>query len=154
MVFENTLTKRTHLVLKVGEVKEDEPVYVRVHTQSVPGDVFSSIYNPSGKWLKKCMEFIQKKGKGVILYLRLEPDEKRLLTEIKTYAEINKNGGTFSFPDKIFEKEDRKDYGIGAQILSTIGAKKLILLTNHPRKYSSLKGYGIEIVKQIKIDDL
>ncbi len=154
IVFENMLTKRTHLVLKAGEIKENEPIYVRVHTQSVQGDVFSSLYNPSGKWLKKCMKFIQEKGKGVILYLRLEPDEKRLLTEIKTYAEISKNGGTFSFPDKMFEKEDRKDYGIGAQILSSLGAKKLILLTNHPRKYSSLKGYGIEIVKQIKIDDL
>jgi 3,4-dihydroxy 2-butanone 4-phosphate synthase/GTP cyclohydrolase II len=143
--FINHLDGREHLALVKGEIHPDEPVLVRVHTECVMGDVFGSLRTRSGEYLQASMKIIDQAGTGVILYLRTEDMDERLLKRIQSYADLDT--GTI---DKATAKNtfvsDRRDYGVGAQILRELGIRKINLLTNSQAKRVGLKGYGIEIV--------
>jgi 3,4-dihydroxy 2-butanone 4-phosphate synthase / GTP cyclohydrolase II len=148
IVFQSKLDNRTHLALVKGDIRGPEPVYLRVQTQSIPGDVFLSRLNPSGQYLHRCLQFIARKKRGVVLYLRLDLDGERLSHEIHACQRMAEDPN-YSYSDELFRKEDRKEYGIGAQILNSLGLREVILLTAHPRKLSALPGYGIEIIDQM-----
>ena len=152
-VFQNRLNHRQHLAMVMGDVGGGEPVHVRVHTESVPGDVFLSRHNPSGAYLRKCLQFIRDRGRGVLLYLRMGQDEPRLLQEIRA-CRIGADDPEFSYGNELYRQEDQKSYGIGAQILSSLGLERIILLTSHPRRFTALHGYGLEIVEQADVDQL
>ena len=152
-VFQNRLNHRQHLAMVMGDVRGSEPVHVRVHAESVPGDVFLSRHNPSGAYLRKCLQFIQARGRGVVLYLRVGQDEPRLLQEIRA-CRVGAHGPGYSYGAELYQQDDQKSYGIGAQILSSLGLDRIILLTSHPRRFTALHGYGLEIVEQADVDQL
>lgn len=148
--FVDKLDGREHLALVKGDISGEEPVLVRVHTECVMGDVFGSLRTRSGEYLQEAMRQIDKVGSGVILYLRFESMDERLVNRIKSYHLIDRGEPRTEDMVKVFKSDD-KDYGIGAQILRALGVRKIKLLTNNPSKRVGLKGYGLEIVESVSL---
>ncbi|MBI4456427.1 MAG: 3,4-dihydroxy-2-butanone-4-phosphate synthase [Acidobacteria bacterium] len=152
--FINELDQRTHLALICGDISdsENEPVLVRVQAQSTVSDVFHSLRGDSGEQLRKAMKLIGQSGRGVLVYLRQEGRGIGLINEIRSYAlqdEGKEAPGTNTTPEF---QPDFRDYGVGAQILNSLGLRQIRLLTNHPKKVVGLEGYGITIVEQVPLE--
>lgn len=140
--FYNQLDGREHLALVKGEIHPDEPTLVRVHSECTLGDVFGSLRSCSGDYLKASMRVISEAGKGVLVYLRNEDMDNRLIQRIQSYHQQDLGAPA---EDKVW-RGDQREYGVGAQILRALGVRKICLLSNSPKKRVGLKGYGLEIV--------
>ena len=152
-IFEDTIHRENHIALVKGEIKKEEPTIVRVHSQCLTGDIFGSSRCDCGDQLHRAMEIIEEAGKGVILYIiNQEGRGIGLVNKIKAYAMQDKGLDTVEANQKLGFKPDQRDYGIGAQILVSLGVNKLRLITNNPRKFIGLAGYGLEIVDRIPIE--
>ncbi|MCJ7565717.1 MAG: bifunctional 3,4-dihydroxy-2-butanone-4-phosphate synthase/GTP cyclohydrolase II [Candidatus Aminicenantes bacterium] len=152
-VFEDIIHHESHVALVKGEIREDEPVLVRAHSQCLTGDTFASSRCDCGEQLRAAMEMIEKEGKGVILYiLNHEGRGIGLTNKIKAYAIQDQGLDTVEANKRLGFKPDQRDYGIGAQILVSLGVKKLRLLSNNPRKFIGLTGYGLEIIERVPIE--
>jgi len=153
VVFEDIIHKETHVALIKGEIKKNEPTLVRAHSQCLTGDTFASFRCDCGEQLHRAMEIINKEGKGVILYiLNQEGRGIGLTNKVKAYAIQDKGTDTVDANRKLGFKPDQRDYGIGAQILVSLGVNKLRLITNNPRKFVGLIGYGLEIVERVPLE--
>jgi len=149
-IFCNRLDGCEHLAIVKGELNSEEPTLVRVHTENLLGDVFGSLYFQSGKYLQASLDQINREGKGVLVYLRMEEKKGRLLNRIQKYAHMAEKKKALVSQPKLFRSDDR-DYGVGAQVLRTLGIKKIRLLTNKPSKRVGLPGYGLEIVETVAL---
>jgi 3,4-dihydroxy 2-butanone 4-phosphate synthase/GTP cyclohydrolase II len=150
-----------HLALCKGGIGErdaqgkaivhEEPVLVRVHSECLTGDVFGSGKCDCGSQLAAAMQMIEQAGKGVLLYLRQEGRGIGLVNKLHAYALQEKGLDTVEANVQLGLPVDKRDYGIGSQILRDLGLRKLLIMTNNPRKIHGIEGYGLSIVDQIPI---
>jgi 3,4-dihydroxy 2-butanone 4-phosphate synthase/GTP cyclohydrolase II len=141
-----------HIALVYGDVAGDDPVLVRVHSQCVTGDVFGSQRCDCGEQLEMAMKMIAESGKGVIVYMRQEGRGIGLHNKIKAYNLQDNGMDTVEANEALGFPADRRDYGIGMQILVDLGLRNLRLLTNNPTKRAGLEGYGLQVVERIPIE--
>jgi len=152
--FVDSLHGETHIALVQGDVAGDEPVLVRVHSQCLTGDTFGSLRCDCGNQLQHAMERITAEKRGVLLYLTNQEGRGiGLLEKIKAYKLQEQGLDTVEANIELGHDPDLRDYGIGAQILSHLGLRKLRIMTNNPAKYIALAGYGLEIVERVPLEE-
>ena len=153
-VYTSGVDEEEHVVLVKGHISPDEPVLVRAHAEYVPGDVFSYTQSNTSALLRQSMEMIAAEGKGVILYLRQEGQGAYLFRDQRRSQRRPHHEPRRPSTNPGSQVRDFRDYGIGAQILRDIGARKIRLLTNYPRRLVSLPGYGLEIVECVPLNGI
>ncbi len=153
IAFENEIDDLLHIALVKGEIDPEKAILVRVHSECMTGDIFSSLRCDCGDQLKRAMAMMEKEGTGVIVYMRQEGRGIGLVNKLKAYdLQMNHGLDTVEANRELGFKDDLRDYGIGAQILVKLGVKKMRLLTNNPKKMVGLEGYGLRIVEQTPIE--
>jgi 3,4-dihydroxy 2-butanone 4-phosphate synthase / GTP cyclohydrolase II len=149
--FSNILDNKEHVALVKGDIRNGEPVLVRVHSECLTGDVFGSNRCDCGPQLHAALTQIEKEGRGVLLYMRQEGRGIGLINKMKAYKLQEEGLDTVEANEQLGFAPDLRDYGIGAQILKELGIDKMKLLTNNPRKIAGLKGYDLEVTERIAL---
>ena len=141
-----------HIALVKGTWEKDEPILCRVHSSCATGDIFGSKRCECGEQLHKAMQMVEEAGKGVIVYMNQEGRGIGLMNKIAAYKLQEEGLDTVEANIHLGFDPDQRSYGVGAEILRIIGARKLRLMTNNPVKRIGLESYGIEIVENIPIE--
>jgi len=140
-----------HLALVKGEWNSDEPVMVRVHSSCFTGDILGSLRCDCGEQLHQAMQMVEQEGKGVVLYMNQEGRGIGLLNKLKAYKLQEAGMDTVEANLHLGFPMDKRDYGVGAQILRYLNISKINLISNNPKKRAALSGYGLEIVDCLPI---
>jgi len=141
--YKQSTTNDIHLAIYKGDIKPDDAIPVRVHSNTVTGDILGILFEAQGETLDKALELISREGRGVLLYMRHGENTEQIVEKLKLLDEAEDND------PKI--KNERRDFGIGAQILRDLGVSQIKLLTRSDKKMIGLVGYGLKIVDQVKI---
>ena len=140
-----------HLALVKGEIRSEEPILVRVHSECLTGDVFASRRCDCGSQLHSALAQIEEAGSGVLVYMRQEGRGIGLANKIRAYKLQEEGLDTVEANERLGFGSDLRDYGMGAQILYDLGVRKIRLMTNNPRKVVGLDGHKLEIVEKVPI---
>ena len=152
VAFESILNGETHLALVRGDIGDGDDVLVRVHSRCLTGEVFHSARCDCGPQLNAAMERIATEGRGILLYLNQEGRGIGLTNKIRAYHLQDQGYDTVEANERLGFKPDQRDYGIGAQILGELGIKSMRLLTNNPRKFIGLEGYGLSVAASLALE--
>ena len=152
VAFESIIGGETHLALVRGDLGGGEDVLVRVHSCCLTGEVFHSARCDCGGQLATAMQRIAAEGRGVLLYLNQEGRGIGLTNKIRAYQLQDQGYDTVEANEQLGFKPDQRDYGIGAQILSELGVRSMRLLTNNPRKFVGLEGYGLSVTASLALE--
>jgi len=152
VAFKDNTNGAEHLAMIKGEWKKDEPVLTRVHSSCFTGDILGSFRCDCGEQLHKAMKMVEEEGKGLILYMNQEGRGIGLMNKLRAYKLQEEGLDTVEANLQLGFGMDERDYGVGAQILRSLGVTKLKLMSNNPKKRTALKGYGLEIVEIVPIE--
>ena len=152
IAFKQINTGDIHLAIKKGEWKKDEPVLVRVHSSCMTGDILGSLRCDCGEQLHYALKIIEAEGKGIVLYMNQEGRGIGLLNKLKAYKLQEQGMDTVEANVALGFEMDERDYGVGAQILRSMGITKMKLMSNNPRKRAGLLGYGLEVVDTVSME--
>lgn len=150
--FEERLTGDHHLALCKGDWSEEDPVLVRVHSSCMTGDIFGSKRCDCGEQLHQALLQVEKEGQGVVLYMNQEGRGIGLVNKLKAYKLQEKGMDTVEANEALGFEPDARDYGVGAQILRSLGISKMRLMTNNPVKRVGLKSFGLEMVERVPLE--
>jgi 3,4-dihydroxy 2-butanone 4-phosphate synthase/GTP cyclohydrolase II len=150
--FEQKTTNEVHMALVKGKWDKDEPILVRVHSSCATGDIFGSCRCDCGSQLHEAMRMVNEAGKGVVLYMNQEGRGIGLMNKLHAYKLQEEGRDTVEANIELGFKMDHRDYGVGAQILRSLGVSKINLISNNPKKRIGLMGYGLEIVDTTAIE--
>jgi 3,4-dihydroxy 2-butanone 4-phosphate synthase/GTP cyclohydrolase II len=151
IAYKSTIDPDEHVALVMGDILRPGPVPVRVHSQCVTGDVFGSMRCDCGEQLAKAMQMIAEEGRGVIVYMRQEGRGIGFHNKLRAYALQDGGLDTVEANEALGFEADRRDYGIGMQILVDLGLTQVKLLTNNPQKRAGMDGYGLQMVERIPV---
>lgn len=150
--YEDVLRHENHLAIVLGAIDPKQPTLLRAHSECLTGDIFGSLRCDCGAQLKAAMEMIASAGRGVILYIRHQEGRGiGLLDKLHAYNLQDTGLDTVEANEALGHPPDKRDYGIGSQILYDLGVRKIRLLTNNPKKIYGLEGFGLEVVERIAI---
>ena len=150
--YESLIDGHSLLALVKGDVEGKENVLVRVHSECLTGDVFSSLRCDCGLQLRLALQMIEEEGEGVLLYIIGHEGRGIGLTHKLMAYELQESGrDTVEANLELGFPPDARDYGIGAQILSDLGLTTMRLMTNNPAKRVGLEGYGLKVVERIPL---
>jgi 3,4-dihydroxy 2-butanone 4-phosphate synthase/GTP cyclohydrolase II len=151
IAFENVINGDVHLAMVMGNVRTDDPVLVRVHTENVTCDMFGSLIDDTGFQLHTALEKIAGEARGVVLYLRQREHSLDLVNQLRTYNVMQQRGITKRDASLETGYGIDRDYGVGAQILHDLGLRKILLLSNHPPKVAALEGFELSVVGNVPL---
>jgi 3,4-dihydroxy 2-butanone 4-phosphate synthase/GTP cyclohydrolase II len=153
VAYENVINGDVHLAMVMGEVRTDDPVLVRVHTENVTCDMFGSLIDDTGFQLHTALEKIAAEARGVVLYLRQREHSLDLVNQLRTYSVMQESGLNKREASLQTGYGIDRDYGVGAQILHDLGLRQILLLSNHPPKVAALEGFELSVVGNVPLGE-